>query len=55
MKHLDINQIKEIIPTVTHFCWWIPSRITSPANLPWVINVSATGRTFLQVIFPRSR
>lgn len=55
MKHLDINQIKEIIPHRHPFLLDGSIEDYEPGDLPWVINVSATGRTFLQVIFPRSR
>ena len=55
MKHLDINQIKEIIPHRHPFLLVDCIEDYEPGELPLVINASATGRSSWQDIFPRSR
>ena len=55
MNHLDINQIKEIIPHRHPFLLIDYIEDYEPGSMQWDINVCPTGRSFLPGISRRSR
>ena len=55
MNHLDINQIKQIIPIATRSFSSTTSRTTSRGSMPWGINAYHTARSSSRAISRRSR